>query len=404
MGRRELRLDRLEVAEDPVAVVGEAAAQLGERHPAADPFEQLHSGMPFEPLDLLGHRRGGVAQRCGGRDDGAVLADGIERPHCGEIDHVATLPIQVQEYALVLKRQTRQGGPVTPRDRLLALAVVTVWGLNFVVIDWGLPGVPPLVFVTMRFVLVLLPAIFFVPRPAGRWQDIALVGLLLSVGQFGLLYSAMSAGMPPGLASLVLQIQAAFTVVFAATLLRERPSRRQVIGVGLGLLGLGIVALGRGGSVPLGALGLCVAAAASWAGGNIAVRRLPGVGGLSLTVWSGLVVPIPLFALALLVEGPETVMHALTHLSVPSLLSTAYTAVLASLFGYGVWNSLMGRHRAAEVAPYSLLVPVVGMTAALVFRGERPGLLALVGGALLVAGVAVTTLRRRQVAGELVSR
>jgi O-acetylserine/cysteine efflux transporter len=97
-------------------------------------------------------------------------------------------------------------------------------------------------------------------------------------------------------------------------------------------------------------------------------------------------------------------MHALTHLSVPSLLSTAYTAVLASLFGYGVWNSLMGRHRAAEVAPYSLLVPVVGMTAALVFRGERPGLLALVGGALLVAGVAVTTLRRRQVAGELVSR
>ena len=257
---------------------------------------------------------------------------------------------------------------MTPRDRLLALAVVTVWGLNFVVIDWGLPGVPPLVFVTMRFVLVLLPAIFFVPRPAGRWQDIALVGLLLSVGQFGLLYSAMSAGMPPGLASLVLQIQAAFTVVFAATLLRERPSRRQVIGVGLGLLGLGIVALGRGGSVPLGALGLCVAAAASWAGGNIAVRRLPGVGGLSLTVWSGLVVPIPLFALALLVEGPETVMHALTHLSVPSLLSTAYTAVLASLFGYGVWNSLMGRHRAAEVAPYSLLVPVVGMTAALVFR------------------------------------
>jgi O-acetylserine/cysteine efflux transporter len=265
---------------------------------------------------------------------------------------------------------------------------------TFVVIDWGLPGVPPLVFVTMRFILVVLPAIFFVPRPAGRWQDIALVGLLLSVGQFGLLYSSLAAGMPPGLASLVLQIQAAFTVVFAAVVLREIPGRRQLAGVGLGLLGLAIVALGRGGSVPLGALALCVGAAASWAGGNIAVRRLPGVSGFSLTVWSGLVVPVPLFALALAIEGPAAVGHALTHLSLPSLLSTAYTALLASLFGYGVWNSLLGRHRAAEVAPYSLLVPVVGMSAALVFRGERPSVLALVGGALLVVGVAVTTLRR----------
>jgi len=283
---------------------------------------------------------------------------------------------------------------VTTRDRLLALAVVTVWGLNFVVIDWGLPGVPPLVFVTMRFVLVVLPAVFFVPRPTGRWQDIAIVGLLLSVGQFGLLYSSLAAGMPPGLASLVLQIQAAFTVVFAAVVLREIPGRRQLAGVGLGLLGLAIVALGRGGSVPLGALALCVGAAASWAGGNIAVRRLPGVSGLSLTVWSGLVVPVPIFALALLIDGPVAVWQALTHLSLPSLLSTAYTALLASLFGYGVWNSLLGRHRAAEVAPYSLLVPVVGMSAALVFRGERPSILALLGGALLVAGVAVTTLRR----------
>ncbi len=283
---------------------------------------------------------------------------------------------------------------MTTRDRLFALAVVTVWGLNFVVIDWGLPGVPPLVFVTMRFILVVFPAVFFVRRPTGRWQDIALVGLLLSVGQFGLLYSSLAAGMPPGLASLVLQIQAAFTVVFAAVVLREIPGRRQLAGVGLGLLGLAIVALGRGGSVPLGALALCVGAAASWAGGNIAVRRLPGVSGLSLTVWSGLVVPVPLFALALAIEGPAAVGHALTHLSLPSLLSTAYTALLASLFGYGVWNSLLGRHRAAEVAPYSLLVPVVGMSAALVFRGERPSVLALVGGALLVVGVAVTTLRR----------
>ncbi len=283
---------------------------------------------------------------------------------------------------------------MTARDRLLALGVVSVWGANFVVIDWGLAGVPPLLFVAMRFVLVIVPAVFFVPRPAGRWQDVALVGLLLSVGQFGLLYSALAFGMPPGLASLVLQIQAAFTVVLGLVVLGEAPHARQLAGVGLGLLGLVVVGLGRGGTVPLGALGLCVAAAACWAGGNIAVRRLPAPNGLSLTVWSGLVVPVPLFALALLIEGPAAVGTALTHLSFANLASTAYTALLASLFGYGVWNTLLGRHKAAEVAPYSLLVPVVGITTAFLVRGERPTPLALLGGALLVAGVAVTTLRR----------
>lgn len=290
---------------------------------------------------------------------------------------------------------------MTARDRLLALVVVLVWGANFVVIDWGLAGFPPLLFAALRFVLVVFPAVLFVPRPAGRWRDVALVGLCLSVGQFGLLYTALATGMPPGLASLVLQIQAALTVLLAGIVLRERPSRLQVAGIGVGVLGLVVVALGRGGSVPLGALGLTVAAAASWAAGNVAVRRLPRgerhgfTDGLSLTVWSGLVVPVPLFALSLVLDGPARVGEARTHVTLVNVASTAYTALLSSLFGYGVWNTLLGRHRAAEVAPFSLLVPVVGMTTALLVRGERPTLQALLGGGLLVLGVAVTTTATR---------
>ena len=127
--------------------------------------------------------------------------------------------------------------------------------------------------------------------------------------------------------------------------------------------------------------------------GNIASRRLAGVSGLSLTVWSGLVVPVPLAVLACLVSGPAAVGSAITHLSLANWASTAYTAVGASLFGYGVWNTLLGRHKVAEVAPYTLLVPVVGIAAAATLRGERPTVWALAGGALLVAGVAVATLR-----------
>lgn len=280
---------------------------------------------------------------------------------------------------------------MSTRDRLLALLVVVIWGMNFVVIEWGLAGVPPLTFVALRFCLVVFPAIFFVPRPAGRWRDIIAVGLLMSFGQFGLMYSSLAAGMPPGLASLVLQIQAAFTVILGVAILGEHPTPTRVGGTVLGLVGLLVVGLGRAAAIPWLALALCIAAAGCWAGGNIAARRLHGVNGLQLTVWSGLVVPIPMLLLSLAVDGPTTVISALSHLGPSAWLSTLYTAGLASLVGYGVWNTLLGRHHASEVAPYSLLVPVVGITAAVLLRGERPTAWSLVGGVILVLGVAVST-------------
>lgn len=280
------------------------------------------------------------------------------------------------------------------RHVLLALLVMVIWGANFVVISRGLAGVPPLVFVALRFLLIW-PLVALVPRPEVPWRHVALVGLFLSVGQFGFLYSAIAAGMPPGLASLVLQLQAALTVVLAAALLGERPVVAQVVGVAVGVLGLVLVAVGRGGHVPLAAFVLCVLGAASWAMGNVVVRRLRIRGGLSLTVWSALVVPVPMLALSLVLDGPAVVGHALTHLSLVNWLSTAYTAVLASLVGYSIWNSLLAHYPASTVAPFTLLVPVVGMSLAYLADGEVPTPLALVGAVVLIAGVGLTILGRR---------
>ncbi len=295
-----------------------------------------------------------------------------------------------------------EDGPVPLKDSLAAVAVMVIWGMNFVAIDRGLEGVPPLVFVAVRFAVVLL-ALPFVARPQAPLRRVLAVGVFMSLGQFGLLYTALAVGMPPGLASLVLQAQAVITVALAALVLGERPLRVQLAGVALGVVGLGVVALGRGGSVPAVAAVLCVLAAASWATGNVLVRRLEVPGGLGLTVWSALVVPVPLLALACLVDGPAVVGHALTHLSLVNWLSTAYTALLASLVGYGVWNRLLHRHPASEVAPFTLLVPPVGMLTAWLADGEVPTALALAGGAVLVVGVALVTLgprwrRRRPVA------
>ncbi len=289
------------------------------------------------------------------------------------------------------------------RDSLLAALVAAIWGFNFVVIDWGMQGVPPLLFAALRFTLVVVPAIFFVRRPAAPWLTVVLVGVFMSLGQFGLLYAAMAAGMPPGLAALVLQAQVIFTVVIAAGVLRERPTGAQMVGVLLGAAGLALVAFGRGGHVTAGALVLCLMAALSWGIGNVVSRASGAPGGLSLTVWSALVVPVPLLGLSLLLDGPTEVSAALSSLSWQAGASTLYTAGLASLVGYGIFNTLLGRNPSSSVVPWVLLAPVVAMASAWLLLDQVPTPGELAGGLVLVAGVGVAMRPARRPAAVPVS-
>ncbi|WP_122818155.1 EamA family transporter [Nocardioides pantholopis] len=288
------------------------------------------------------------------------------------------------------------------RDALLAALVAAIWGFNFVVIDWGMGEVPPLLFLAARFVLVVFPAVLLVPRPAVSWRVLAAVGVTMSLGQFGFLYVAMHAGLPPGLAALVLQAQVIFTIVIAAGVLRERPTRNQAIGVLVGTVGLVVVGLGRGGQVPLAALLLCLAGALSWGIGNVVSRAAKVPGGLSLTVWSATVVPVPLVALSLAIDGPAAMQAGLGAVGWQAVVSTLYTAGLASLVGYGIFNTLLARNPSAAVVPWVLLAPVVAMTSAWLLLAQRPSPGEALGGLLLVAGVLVA-LRpaRRPRSGEL---
>ncbi|MEU2205048.1 EamA family transporter [Microbacterium oleivorans] len=290
---------------------------------------------------------------------------------------------------------------MTRRDMLLAALVASLWGLNFVVIDWGMSGIPPLLFAAIRFAVVAL-AVLVVPRPQTGWRVIVGVGLFMSLGQFALLYTSLALGLSPGLAALLLQAQAVFTIVIAAIALRERPSATQVIGVGLGVVGLVIVALFRGGDAPVLAVCLAVAAALSWAVGNVISRRagvVTGIGRggtLSLTVWSSLVVPIPALALSFVIDGPAAIVAGLAAIGPQAVVSTLYTAGLCTLFAYAVFNGLLGRNPSAAVVPWILLAPVVAMASVAVLRGEAPSVGEVVGGAVLVAGVLVSGIRRRQ--------
>jgi O-acetylserine/cysteine efflux transporter len=298
---------------------------------------------------------------------------------------------------------------VNIRHSALAVLVAVLWGLNFVAIDFGLhpasgngsngsggaADVPPLLFVAIRFVLVVFPCIFFVRKPEVSWKAIIGVGLFMSAGQFGLLYLGMALGMPPGLASLVLQAQVLLTVLLAARFLGERPSKRQLTGVVLGVAGLALVAVGRSLVAPVVPLMIVLAAALSWAAGNIIARKAKAASGLGLVVWSGAVVPLPLAGLSLIVDGPAAVVGTLTNLQPATILSALYTAIFASLVGYGIWNRLLSLYPSSAVVPFTLLVPVVGMTAAWLLISEVPTTAELAGGLLLLGGVAIAVLQRR---------
>jgi O-acetylserine/cysteine efflux transporter len=286
-------------------------------------------------------------------------------------------------------------GHVPARHRLLAIAVAVLWGVNFVAIDASLAQFPPLLLVALRFGLIAVPTVLLVPWPRVPVRWWLLYGLGFGVLQFLFLYVGMAAGMPAGLASLVLQCSAPFTVVLGALLLRERLSPRQIVGVAVAVAGLAVVGRERWDAAALAPFLLVVAGGLGWAFGNLG-NRLAMAGGsgttpLHLVLWMSVVPPLPMLAASLLAEGPARDAAAFatldTRTGLLALAGLAYTVLLGTLLGSGLWTALMARHPAGRVAPYSMLVPVVGITAAWLLLGETPTAAELAGSALVVAGV-----------------
>ncbi|MFQ6394700.1 EamA family transporter [Nocardia sp. KC 131] len=292
---------------------------------------------------------------------------------------------------------------MTNRDRLLGLTVVLLWGLNFIAIRVGLDHFPPVFFAALRFAVMAVPVILFVPRPNVPLRWLLLYGVGFGILQFAFLFTAMREGMPTGLASLVLQSSAPFTVVLGALLLRERLRPVQLAGLGVAVAGIVVIGIDRAQQAPLLPVLLTLAGGLGWAFGNIGSRKASAGGGvntLHLTLWMTVIPPIPLFALSALTEGPSTGLRALTEVATPtgwpSLVALAYIVVLGTAAGSGLWTYLMSRYPAGTVAPLSLLVPVVGIAAAWAALDEKPSPLSLVGGLIVIAGAFVATTAGRR--------
>lgn len=288
----------------------------------------------------------------------------------------------------------RPGAVLPGRQLALAALVAVIWGVNFAIIDGALRDFPPLLFAALRFAVVAVCCLV-VPRPNVAWRHIIAVGLFTGTGQYALLYLGMAAGMPSGLTSLLMQAQVLFTVVFAAVALRERPAARQLAGLVISAAGLAVVGLTRGGTVPLLALLLILAAAASWAVGNVCTRIARPDDGFRLTIWSSLVPPLPLLALSAVTEGPDRDLSAIADAGPGAWLSLGYVVVLATIVAMGIWSSLLGRYPADRVVSFALAIPLVGLTTGWLVQGEPMTPPTLLGTAIVLCGLALVVTRAR---------
>lgn len=281
------------------------------------------------------------------------------------------------------------------KDSVLALCVVIVWGVNFVVIDIGLQHMPPFMLAGLRFLLVALPAVFFVKPPKIPLYWLIAYAMTMSFGQFAFLFLAIKWGMPAGLASLVIQSQAFFTLLLGALLLAEKLKWYHIIGIIIATAGIFLLlptgTPSSGGEVSVTTLLLTLTAALSWGLGNISnkiiMRHYPQLSVMSLVIWSALIPIMPFFLCAWLFYGSASIISQLVHIHLSTILSLLYLAFIASIFGYSVWGLLLSRYETWRVAPLTLLVPVVAIVSAILFLHERFNKQQMAGVVIVVIGL-----------------
>ncbi|WP_162598342.1 EamA family transporter [Vibrio rumoiensis] len=286
------------------------------------------------------------------------------------------------------------------RSVCLILLVVLVWGINFVIISVGVKEIPPFFMAGLRFVFVAFPLVFFLPKPAIPYRWLVAYGLTISFGQFACLFYALYIGMPSGQASLVLQSQVFVTALLGVIIYQDKLTLLQGFGGLLALTGIGLLLYGVL-DTDISILGylFTFAAACSWGVGNLCNRtistRYEGTSMMQLVVWGALVPIIPFFSISYLLEDHQQIIYAVSHPTWVAILSLAYLILAASLFGYTVWGMLISKHGTANVVPFALLVPVVGLLSGWVFLDETLNINQAVGCAVVIIGLCIYSFHQK---------
>jgi O-acetylserine/cysteine efflux transporter len=281
-----------------------------------------------------------------------------------------------------------------PADVFLAVMVAVTWGFGFVASRLALDELSPALLTALRFSIAAVPCLF-VRRPNVPWTVLVSISATLFLGQFLSQSWAIAQHVPVGLTSVIVQSQALFTVAFAALMFREIPTRMQIAGIAVAAVGLLMICGTVGFDFGVGAFAVLLISPVSFAIGNLLLRQARGVPMFDLFAWLCLVAAVPLFALTLLVDGPEATGHALWQMSLTTLISIVFVGAISTCVAYWLWGRLLRDYTAAQVVPFALLVPFVGAAASSVVFGERFGPLRLSGMLIVVCGIAIMLLSKR---------
>lgn len=266
-----------------------------------------------------------------------------------------------------------------------ALAVVVIWGFNFVAAKVGVALVPPFAFMALRFALVgLLLAPLFRPR-RGQWRGILIVSVTLGVLHFGLLFIGIK-GIDAATAAIAIQLSVPFSAALAAVYFGERLGRLRGAGMLLAFSGAALLA-GEPTTPDLASLGLVVIAAFAWSASNVLIKRLPAVHPVTMNGWMSLLAAPQLALLSLAFERDQ--LDTLAAAGWRGWSALAFTVLGASIVAYSLWYHLVSKYELNKVVPFTLLGPVIGVAAGVALLGEGLTWHKLAGGVVTIVGVAV---------------
>jgi O-acetylserine/cysteine efflux transporter len=254
-------------------------------------------------------------------------------------------------------------------DVSLAIFVAFIWGFNFVVIDIGLDSFPPILFSALRFSCAAFPAVLIWGRGDIAWRWIISIGVVLGIVMFSFLFIGMYVGMPAGLSSLVLQIQAVFTILLSILILRDIPTIWQKIGIVVAFLGIGFLAVDKYETISFLGFILVIASGFAWAVSNILMKRCGNIDMFRLIIWMSIIPPIPLFLISLVFETGH--MTALSNISWAGAGSILYTGLISTVLAFAIWGRLFQKYSPNVVAPFSLLVPIFGIVSSFIMLDEK---------------------------------
>ncbi len=276
------------------------------------------------------------------------------------------------------------------RHVLLALTIAFVWGSNFIVAKFGMDEIPPFLLLCLRFIFSTFPLIFFIPKPKElSWSLMTGIALTLGVGKFSFVFWSLNFGFSPGLASLLLQTQVLFTLILSKVFFKSQISQKQVIGMIVAFLGIGVVAQETNSNTNIPGFICIMMAAALWASANMLFRRAKNVDALSLVIWMGLIPPLPLLGLSFAIEGYDAIKDSLTHMTYNGFLSLAFIVIAATWIGTTLWAYLFKIYDASVVAPYALLIPVFGISFSWLVFDETYSLVTMLGCLLILGGLLI---------------